>query len=80
MTPELQRYYENRLGMCGSPAWKDLMEDVKQMLEVTDSLSGVNDEKSLHFRKGEISMMRWMLSISQVSEDVYKGMQDARDE
>jgi hypothetical protein len=25
-------------------------------------------------------MMRWMLSIAQVSEDAYKELQDARDE
>lgn len=80
MTPELQRYYEDRLGMCGSPAWKDLMVDIAEMIKTTDTLSGVVDEKSLYFRRGEVSMMRWMLSIAQVSDDAYKELQDARDE
>jgi hypothetical protein len=73
----LQKYYEDRMSMCGSQAWKDLMVDVGEMLKATDSLSGIMDEKSLHFRRGEVSMMRWMLSIAQVSEDAYKEMQDA---
>jgi hypothetical protein len=76
----LQKYYEDRMSMCGSQAWKDLMVDVAEMLKATDTLSGITDEKTLHFRRGEVSMMRWMLSIAQVSEDSYKEMQDARDE
>jgi hypothetical protein len=73
----LQRYYEDRMSMCGSQAWKDLMVDVAEMLKTTDTLSGITDEKMLHFRRGEVSMMRWMLSIAQVSEDAYKELQDA---
>jgi hypothetical protein len=80
MDLELQRYYEDRLEMCGSQAWKDLMIDVAEMLKTTDTLSGIQDEKSLHFRRGEVSMMRWMLSIAQVSEDAYKDLQDASNE
>lgn len=66
--------------MCGSSAWQELMKDVEGMLKATDTLSSVNDTHSLDFRKGEVAMMRWMLSIAQVSEDSYKGLQDARDE
>jgi hypothetical protein len=76
MTPELQRYYEQRLSMMGEEAWKDLMFDVEQMLAATNDLSSVQDEKMLHFRRGEISMMRWMLSLKETSENAYKGLQD----
>jgi hypothetical protein len=72
MTPELQRYYEQRLSMMGEEAWKDLMFDVEQMLAATNDLSSVQDEKMLHFRRGEISIMRWLLSLQSVSEQVYE--------
>jgi hypothetical protein len=72
MTPELQRYYEQRLSMMGEEAWKDLMFDVEQMLAATNDLSSVQDEKTLHFRRGEISIMRWLLSLQSVSEQVYE--------
>jgi hypothetical protein len=42
------------------------------MLKATDTLSGITDEKTLHFRRGEVSMMHWMLSIGQISEDAYE--------
>jgi hypothetical protein len=72
MTPELQRYYEQRLSMMGEEAWKDLMFDVEQMLAATNDLSSVQDEKTLHFRRGEISIIRWLLSLQSVSEQVYE--------
>ena len=76
MTPELQAYYEKRLSMMGDTAWKQLMEDVTQMLDATNDLSSVPDEKTLHYRRGEISMMRWMLSLREVSEQAYQQMKD----
>ena len=70
MTPELQRYYEDRLSMCSSDAWKELMKDVQVMLDATNTLSGVTVD-NLNFKQGEVSMMRWMLSIASASEDSY---------
>ena len=76
----LQRYFEDRLNMCSTDAWKELMKDIEGMLKATDTLSSVSDSCSLDFRKGEVSMMRWMLSIAQVSEDTYEELQNARDQ
>jgi phage protein U len=79
MSPELQTYYEQRLSMMGDPAWVDLMEDVQQMLDATNSIESIQDEKTLHFRRGEVSMMRWMLSLKQVSEQAYEELKRAPD-
>jgi hypothetical protein len=76
MDVNLQKYYEQRLDMMSSDAWQELMVDVEQMLKSADTLSGIEDEKSLHFRRGEISMMRWMLSIAKVSEDAYEELKN----
>ena len=75
MTPELQRYYEQRLSMMGDLAWKDLMEDVETMLKATNTLDGVTKE-NVDFRRGEVSMMRWMLSLKDVSEQAYEQLKD----
>ena len=79
MTPELRKYYENRLSMTGSPAWKDLMVDIGEMLSSTNTLDAVSDEKTLHFKRGEVSMMRWFLSIAEISENAYKELIDETD-
>ena len=70
MEPQLQRYYENRLEMTSTEAWKDLMEDVEGMLAVSNTLDGVTEE-NLQFRKGEISLMRWLINLRDISEVAY---------
>ena len=76
MDSQLQAYYENRLSMMGDTAWKQLMEDVEAMMQSTNDLSSVPDEKTLHYRRGEISMMRWMLSLRDVSEQAYEQLKE----
>ena len=74
MTPELQKYYENRLEMVTTPAWKDLMEDVEAMIQSTNDVSSIKDEQTLHYRRGELSMMRWMLNLQSISEATYQDL------
>lgn len=74
MTPELQKYYQDRFSMLSTQGWKDLIDDVKEMKDATNRLDGVEDEKMLHFRKGEVSIMNWLLSLKEVSEESYKGL------
>jgi hypothetical protein len=76
MDVTLQRYYEDRLSMCSTDPWKELMTDIAAMLRATDTLSSVSDTHSLDFRKGEVSMMRWMLSIADVSEEAYERLKE----
>ena len=76
MTPELEKYYSERLLMMGSQGWKDLMEDMEAMRKATDTLSSVTDEKSLDFRKGELSIINWMLNIRDMSIKAYEELQN----
>lgn len=76
MAPELQSYYENRLDMMSTPAWKDLIEDIEAMLLSTNDISSIQDEKTLHYRRGEISMMRWILNLQSISEATYNQLKD----
>ena len=72
MTPELQKYYEDRFSMMVTPGWGDLMEDVDGMINALNNLSSVEDEKSLQFKKGELSILLWLKNLRQVSSDAYE--------
>lgn len=72
----LQKYYESRFEMFAHPAWKDLMEDVQNMMDATNTLSGVTPE-NVGFKQGEVSIMRWMLSLQKTTEESYKELTDA---
>jgi len=72
MTPELQKYYEERFSMMATSGWGDLMEDVDGMVNALNNLSAVEDEKSLQFKKGELSILLWLKNLRQVSSDAYE--------
>jgi hypothetical protein len=52
------------------------MIDIEGMLQATNDISSIQDEKTLHFRRGEISIMRWLLSLQSVSEQAYQELKD----
>ena len=76
MTPELQKYYENRFSMMGSDGWKELMEDIDTMISALNNISVIPDEQSLQFKKGELSILTWLKTLKQVSERAYEELNE----
>lgn len=76
MKKELQEYYENRFSMMATQGWQDLLEDLEIMIKATDTLSGVDSEQQLYFKKGEMSILNWIKNLRDASSEVYEQLQD----
>ena len=76
MSPELQKYYEERFTMMSTQGWVDLMEDIDKMIEPLNNISTIADEKSLQFRKGEYSILIWLKNLKQVSERAFEDLNE----
>ena len=76
MSPDLQRYYENRFSMMGSDGWKDLVEDIDSMIASLNNISVIPDEQSLQFKKGELSILTWLKTLREVSERAYEELNE----
>jgi len=76
VSPELQRYYENRFSMMGSDGWKDLVEDIDSMIASLNNISVISDEQSLQFKKGELSILTWLKTLKEVSERAYEELNE----
>ena len=76
MDKELEKYYEARFEMMATQGWKDLMDDIEGMINATDTLNGVMDEKTLHFRKGELSIMNLMRTLKKMSQESFEGLKN----
>lgn len=74
MTPELQKYYEERFSMFSQQGWIDLMEDVDKMLDSLNNISTIEDGNALQFRKGELSILLWLRNLKQISERAYEDL------
>jgi len=75
MDIKLQQYYENRFEMMSTDGWRDLIEDIEGMLKAADTLDGATVD-NLKFKQGEISIMRWILSLKEVSEKAYEELNE----
>ena len=76
MTPELQKYYEDRFSMMATQGWIDLLEDIDNMATAVNNISTVSDEKDLQFKKGELSILTWLKTLKQVSEQAYEDLNE----
>jgi len=76
MTPELQKYYENRFSMMATEGWKDLIEDVDNMVYALNNISVIESESQLQFKKGELSILTWLKNLKQISERAYEELNE----
>ena len=76
MTPELQKYYEARFDLMSKEGWKDLMEDIDTMIESLNNISTIPDEKSLQFKKGELSILTWLRTLKEVSDRAFEELNE----
>ena len=56
--------------------WRDLMDEVDKMIEPLNNISTIADEKSLQFRKGELSILIWLKNLKQISERAFEELNE----
>ena len=76
MEQELQKYYESRFEMMAIDGWKELTIDVDNMIESLNNISVIPDEKTLMFKKGELSILTWLKTLKEVSERAYEELNE----
>lgn len=62
--------------MMATEGWKELLEDIDNMIEPLNNISTIEDERSLQFRKGELSILTWLKNLKQVSERAYEDLNE----
>ncbi len=76
MDKALQDYYENRFEMMSSTGWKDLIEDATEMLNEYNNINNLNNEGDLFFRKGQVDILTWLVSLKDVSERAWEELNE----
>jgi hypothetical protein len=74
---ELQKYYEDRFSMMATQGWSDLAEDVKKIYDAVNNLAPVQNELDLFFRKGQLDILQWMLTLRESSAQAYEQLQNS---
>ena len=79
MTPidsALQKYYDDTFSMMATPGWAALMEDLTKLNTELSNIATVNDEKGLHFRKGQLDILTLLLTRKEVCSQVYEELKN----
>ena len=71
---ELQQHYQAMFDMFESDGWRRLMEDAGRVKAVVSSLDSVDAEHSVDFRRGERSILTWIMSQRQIHEMAYDAL------
>ena len=79
MDKELQKFYEEAFSMMSTLGWKDLMEDIQKVKTNYNDLSTVADTQELHFRKGQLDILNWLLGLKSSYEKTYEDLQTAEE-
>jgi hypothetical protein len=74
MDKELEAYYEYRFDMMASKGWHQLIEDIQIMRDNYANIASINTAEELHYRKGQLDILDWLISLKQVSETSYEDL------
>lgn len=74
MNSKLQKYYENRFDLFSQPGWQDLIEDAQSMFDTYNKVSSITDVNNLFFKKGQLDILDWLLTLKEVSEKAYEDL------
>ena len=85
MDKQLEKYYEERFSMMTTVGWKQFIEDVQGIFDAVNKVAPIQNEIDLFFRKGQLDILQWILTLKESSEQAYEALQkdssgDAQDD
>ncbi len=75
MDKALEKYYENRWHMMSTEGWKQFNEDVQGIFDAVNKVAPIQNELDLYFRKGQLDILQWVLTLKESSEQAYEALQ-----
>lgn len=76
MTPELEKYYEERFSMMSTQGWAELVEDLTELKDNYADITKVNNVESLYFKQGQMDILNFILNLKSVSEFAYESLKN----
>ncbi len=75
MSKELQEYFDSLFDLFGSKGWKALVEHLEKTKASIETIQGIPDAQTLHFRQGQLDVLNVLLSMPSLTEQSYKSAQ-----
>ena len=62
--------------MMASAGWKELLVDIDNIIVSLNNIAVIQDDQSLQFKKGELSILMWLKTLKEVSERAYEDLNE----
>jgi len=63
LTQEDKQFYHNRLNLIEQDGWRELVQELKTLEDLTNNLDSVESEKDLWFARGQLSILRQVIGL-----------------
>ena len=68
LTQEDKQFYHNRINLIEQDGWRELVEELKTLEQLTNNLDSVESEKDLWFARGQLSILRHMIGLEDTTK------------
>ena len=68
LTQEDKQFYHNRLNLIEQDGWRELVQELKTLEDLTNQLDSVESEKDLWFARGQLSILRQIINLEEVTK------------
>lgn len=65
---EDREFLEKRLDLFEGDAWSMFLEELNAMANSLDSIVSVEDEKGLHFNKGQLGILNMVINLEETTK------------
>jgi len=68
LTQEDKQFYHNRLNLIEQDGWRELVQELKTLEDLTNNLDSVESEKDLWFARGQLSILRQIIGLEDTTK------------
>lgn len=70
--PDVQKQFDDYFDLFSRPGWALLMEDLEGMVKGLDSIEYVANLEELHYKKGQLAILKRMVGFRNAMEAAYE--------
>jgi len=68
LTQEDKQFYHNRINLFEQDGWRELVQELKTLKDITNNLDSVESEKDLWFARGQLSILRQIIGLEDTTK------------
>jgi len=68
ISTEDKQFYHNRLNLIEQDGWRELVQELKTLEDLTNNLDSVESEKDLWFARGQLSILRQVIGLEETTK------------